>query len=388
MSLPDVTFGPFDGRVWLNAAHQGPLPRDAVEAAGRALQRKVQPNLIADEDFHRTPARLRAALARLVNAHEKDIVLGNSASYGLQLIANGLTWRAGDEVLVPTNDFPASILPWTVLEPAVTVRGLATDEGTLTADALASRLGDRTRVVCISWVNSFSGRINDLGALGSLCRDRGVLFVVNATQGLGSLSLDVDDLPVDAVTSCGFKWLCGPYGTGFCWLHPDLQARLESRQAYWLTLAGERWSDLERAKTWSFASKPSPDEHDDASIDLGAARFDVFGTANFLNFEPWTASIEHFLAVGLDAISEHNARLIDRLLDGVDADEWRIINGHNPLGRSTMVVLEPRRGSADDAASRLTRAGVDVAERRGRIRISPHLYTSSEDIDRALTALA
>jgi cysteine desulfurase / selenocysteine lyase len=380
MSLPDVTFGPFDGRVWLNAAHQGPLPRNAVEAARRALHRKVQPNLIADQDFHQTPARLRAALARLVNANKKDIVLGNSASYGLHLIVNGLAWRAGDEVLVPADDFPASILPWTVLEPVVTVRRLATDEGTVSADALASQLGDRTRVVCISWVNSFSGRINDLRALGALCRDRGVLFVVNATQGLGSLTLDVDDLPVDAVTSCGFKWLCGPYGTGFCWLHPDLQARLESRQAYWLTLASERWSDLERDDDASI---------DDPSIDdLGAARFDVFGTANFLNFEPWTASIEHFLAVGLDAISEHNAGLIDRLLDGVDTDEWRVIIGHRPLGRSTMVVLEPRHGSTDEAASRLARAGIDVAERRGRIRISPHLYNSIDDIDRALTALA
>jgi cysteine desulfurase / selenocysteine lyase len=376
MLLPDLTFGPFDGRVWLNAAHQGPLPRDAVEAAERALQRKVQPNLIGDEDFHQTPARLRAALARLVNARENDIVLGNSASYGLHLIANGLKWRPGDEVLVPADDFPASILPWTVLESTgVNVRRMATDGGMLTAAALASQLDDRTRVVCLSWVNSFSGRINDLSALGALCRDRGVLFVVNATQGLGSLTLDVDALPVDAVTSCGFKWLCGPYGTGFCWLHPDLQTGLESRQAYWLTLAGERWSDLNQ----------SGDLSDD---DLGAARFDVFGTANFLNFQPWTASVEHFLAVGLDAIREHNALLIDRLIDGIATNEWSAISGLDPSERSTMVVLEPRRGSADETISRLARARIDVAERRGRIRLSPHLYNSVDDIDRALTALA
>ena len=134
MSLPDVTFGPFDGRVWLNAAHQGPLPREAVEAAQRALQRKVQPNLIGDEDFHQTPARLRSALAHLVNARESDIVLGNSASYGLHLIANGLGWRPGDEVLVPADDFPASILPWTVLEAkGVDVRRLPAEGGMLTA---------------------------------------------------------------------------------------------------------------------------------------------------------------------------------------------------------------------------------------------------------------
>jgi selenocysteine lyase/cysteine desulfurase len=376
MPLPDDTFGPFDGRVWLNAAHQGPLPRDAVEAAERAVRRKVQPHLIEDEDFYRTPARLRAALARLVGAQPNNIVLGNSASYGLHLIANGLDWRSGDEVLVPADDFPASILPWTVLEPqGVTVRRLSTKDGTLTADELATELDERTRVVCISWVNSFSGRVNDLMALGSLCRGKGVIFVVNVSQGLGSLPLDMDGLPVDAVTSCGFKWLCGPYGTGFCWLHPDLEARLESHQAYWLTLAGEHWSDL--------------DGPGDVSVgDLGAARFDVFGTANFLNFEPWTASVERFLSVGLDAIHEHNARLIDRLVDGIDTGGWRFISGLDPSERSTMVVLEPRSGSADDAVDRLARARIDVAERRGRIRFSPHLYNSLDDIDQALTALS
>jgi len=373
--LPDDTFGPFEGRVWLNAAHQGPLPRDAVEAAERAVRRKVQPHLIGDEDFYRTPARLRAALARLVNASENDIVLGNSASYGLHLIANGLAWQRGDEVLVPADDFPASILPWTVLESqGVKVRRLDTKEGSLTADALESELDERTRVVCVSWVNSFSGRVNDLVSLGSLCRDRGVLIVVNASQGLGSLILDVDVLPVDAVASCGFKWLCGPYGTGFCWLHPDLESRLESHQAYWLTLAGERWSDLER--------------HGDVPAgDLGAARFDVFGTANFLNFEPWTASLEHFLTIGLDEIREHNAMLLDHLVAGIDADEWQIISGRPPSERSTMVVLEPRRESADEAVGRLARAQIDVAERRGRIRISPHLYNSFRDIDSVLGVL-
>lgn len=376
MSLPDDTFGPFDGRVWLNAAHQGPLPRTAVEAAERALRRKIQPHLIDDESFYRVPEQLRSALARLVGARPNDIVLGNSASYGLHLIANGLAWRRGDEVLVAEDDFPASILPWTTLESAgVRVRRLHTDQGVLSAESLAPELTERTRVVCVSWVNSFSGRLNDLTKLGSLCRDRGVLFVVNATQGLGSLTLDMSSLPIDAATSCGFKWLCGPYGTGFCWLHPDLQDRLESRQAYWLTFAGERWSDLD----------PS---HDATSRELGAARFDVFGTANFLNFEPWTASLERFLATGPETIRQHNAGLLDRLIGGIDDTEWRLISGLEPSERSTMVVLEPRSGSADETVVGLQRARIDVAERRGRIRVSPHLYNSTEDIDRVLAALA
>jgi cysteine desulfurase / selenocysteine lyase len=96
-------FGRLDGRVWLNTAHQGPLPRPAVAAAA--------PHRIAD-DFEAVPERLRALLGSLVGAPPDQIALGNSTSYGLRLIANGLPWRARDEVLVVSGDYPATVLPW------------------------------------------------------------------------------------------------------------------------------------------------------------------------------------------------------------------------------------------------------------------------------------
>jgi cysteine desulfurase / selenocysteine lyase len=375
VALPDTAFGPFQGRIWLNAAHQGPLPQPAVDVARRGLEHKIAPHQIADDDFYRVPTRLRQVLARLVNASTNEIVLGNSATYGLQLIANGLKWKSGDEVLVPAADFPASILPWTVLKAeGVVVRRLSTIEGELSAELLASELSDRTKVVCVSWINSFSGRVNDVRALGALCRERGVWFVLNASQGLGARSLDVSALPVDALCSCGFKWLCGPYGTGFCWLHPELMAQLDPHQAYWLALAGDRWSELEEP----------PESRDD----LGAAAFDVFGTANFLNFEPWAASVEHFLDIGLDSIQEHNTLLVRQLAEGVDRSKWRLVNADTPPESTSMLVLEPLSESAEDVMQRLREARIEVAKRRGRIRISPHLYNSTEEIDRALTALA
>jgi cysteine desulfurase / selenocysteine lyase len=375
VALPDPSFGPFQGHVWLNAAHQGPLPQVAVEAARRALEHKIAPHLIADDDFHGVPTRLRGALARLINASANEIALGNSATHGLQLIANGLSWQPGDEVLVPADDFPASILPWTVLEPeGVVVRRLSTIEGELSVELLASELTDRTKIVCVSWINSFSGRVNDVRGLGALCRERGVWFVLNASQGLGARSLDVTALPVDALSSCGFKWLCGPYGTGFCWLHPELLSQLDPHQAYWLTLAGEQWSELEELPT--------------SRDDLGAAAFDVFGTANFFNFGPWSAVVEHFLETGLDAIQEHNTLLIRRLSEGVDHSRWRLVNADTPPESSSMLVLEPLAESTEAVMRRLTNARIEVAERRGRIRISPHLYNSTGDIDKALTALA
>jgi selenocysteine lyase/cysteine desulfurase len=118
-------FGPFDGRIWLNTAHQGPLPRLAVEMAGQAAALKAAPHRIADNDFSDVPERLRALLARLVGGAPDQVVLGNSTSYGLHLVANGLAWADGDEVLVIEGDYPATILPWQRLAPlGVRVRPL------------------------------------------------------------------------------------------------------------------------------------------------------------------------------------------------------------------------------------------------------------------------
>lgn len=103
-------FGP-SVRVWVNTAHQGPLPRVAAQAARRAVEEKVDPRRIAEESFFDVPQSLRGTLARLIGADSREVVLGNSTSYGLDLLAHGLPLQPGDEILLVEGDFPASIYP-------------------------------------------------------------------------------------------------------------------------------------------------------------------------------------------------------------------------------------------------------------------------------------
>src|SRR5205085_1065829 len=202
-------FGPFDGRVWLNAAHQGPLPRAAVEA-------------------------LEAAVA------------------------------------------------------------------------------PRTGVFCTSWVYTFTGHLADLAGLGRACRDHGVTFVVNATQALGRRPLGVSELPLDALACAGYKWLCGPYATGFAWFHPRLVESLTPRQAYWLAMPDDADLDLN-------------DEGDyELRDDLGARAFDVFGTANFFDYMPWQASVEYLVDRGVERAAKHTDGLVRRLVEGLDDAGYRI----------------------------------------------------------------
>jgi selenocysteine lyase/cysteine desulfurase len=374
-------FGPFRDengeRIWLDAAHQGPLPRVAVAEAKRALDWKISPHRLADAAFIEVPLRLRAALGRLIGAPAEDIILGNSASYGLHVLANGLRWREGDEVVVIADDFPATIFPWFVAERfGVRVRKIDLDGPLLRPSQLERELTDRTRVVSVTWVRSLTGHVLDLDGLGRLCADAGSLFVVNATQGVGNRPLDVHSLPIAALTSSGFKWLCGPYGTGFAWIRPDVLRSLERTQSYWLARPDGTAIDLNVP-----ADHPPRD-------DLGARAYDVFGTANFLNFMPWTAAVEYLLQQGIEATAAHDASLVDLLIEGLGEGPYRVVGPTDYSERSAIVSLTHEEDSRNAALHQeLSRSGIDGALRGGNLRFSPHLYNTPHEIERTLEVL-
>jgi selenocysteine lyase/cysteine desulfurase len=369
-----AAFGPFDGRSWLNTAHQGPLPRTAVEMAVQAAALKAAPHRIGDDDFSKVPERLRALLGQLVGSAPDQVVLGNSTSYGLHLVANGLDWQDGDEVLVIEGDYPATILPWQRLAPlGVRVRPLRPAGELLSAAELAAAIGPRSRLLAVTWVDSFTGHTLDLHELGAVCRQAGVLLVVNASQALGARPLDVSATPVDAVVACGYKWLCGPYGTGFAWLHPDLMGRLRPQQAYWLAMQAGRGLDQMRETS--------------VRDDIGVHAFDVFCPAGFATTLPWIASLELLLGAGIDTVADWDQRLVDRLVAGIDPERYRLISPASGPARSTLVVLSPVGGDSEQRHHRLTEAGIDIAYREGNLRVSAHLFNQPAEIDRTLAAL-
>ena len=378
ISRPLPGFGDFAGRSWLNTAHQGALPLAAAEAAREAIAWKLDPAELSQERFDTVPLRLRETLGRLVNVPADDVILANSASRGLHLVANALDWKAGDEVLVLDNDFPSDVLPWRLPERdhGVRVVPIAPRDKVVAAHELEAAITPRTRLFCTTWVHSFSGCAVDLDALGSICRERGVLFVVNGSQGVGARPLDLAAAPVDAFTCVGFKWLCGPYGTGFAWIRPALRETLKPRQAYWLSMLTAE--DL--------GAPVLPTELREGR---GARAFDLFGTANFFNFVPWTAALDHVMGIGVEAIRDHDQALVARFIDGLDRNRFEITS---PLEdgprRSTLVFFahrDPTRNRALHAG--LREGGVDVAFRAGALRLAPHLYNSAADIDRALALL-
>jgi cysteine desulfurase / selenocysteine lyase len=369
-------FGPFDNKIWLNTAHQGALPRVAVEQAQEAIAWKIAPYNLTTDRFSAVPPRLKQALARLIDAPADDIILGNSASYGLHLLANGIRWQTGDEVLLMKGDFPSAILPWLGLQKrGVNVRLIEPRAQVIDADDLLAHLSSATKLVCTTWVHSFSGFAVDAQALGEICRARGIWFVMNTSQALGARPLSVATMPVDAISNVGFKWLCGPYGTGFCWMRPELRESLEYNQSYWLAM--QTADDLML-------------EQSDVVLrdGLGARAYDVFGTANFFNFKPWTAALEYLLEKGIENIEAHDQHLVSRFIDGLDLEKYDLLSPREGGARSTLIFLSHKQKEKNAELYRaLIAQGIYPAFRNGRLRFAPHLYNTEADIDAALLAL-
>lgn len=120
------------------------------------------------------------------------------------------------------------------------MRFLESRQDVLQPDELESHLTASTKLLCLTHVHSFNGHAVDVQKLGEVCRARGVIFLLNCSQALGTRPLDLSKTAVDAIVCVGFKWLCGPYGTGFCWMRPELCESLDYNQAYWLTMLTPR----------------------------------------------------------------------------------------------------------------------------------------------------
>jgi selenocysteine lyase/cysteine desulfurase len=369
-------FGPFDGAIWLNCSHQGALPRIAAEKLMEAVSWKIAPQHLTQERFNQIPKYLKELLGQIIQRPAEEIILANSASYGLHLVANGMRWNQGDEVLVLRGDFPSDILPWLGLaDRGVRVRYIKARAQTVTADELSEAITPATKLFCCTWIHSFTGGVIDAEAIGDVCRKNNVRFVMNCSQGLGARVLDLSQTNVDAITCVGFKYLCGPYGTGFCWMQPEFRESLHYNKAYWLSIqtAEELGADSDEPPVLRKA---------------GAKTYDVFGTANFFNFVPWTASLEYLLQIGVKQIAAYDQSLVTQLLNQLDREKYYLISPEDPASRSTLIVFSSHsRNDNAEIYERLRQKQIFIAFRRGNLRISPHLYNTPQQIDEVVSLL-
>jgi len=314
--------------------------------------------------------RVRGRAALLLGADRSEIAFVKNTTEGLGLVAAGLDWRSGDQVLSCDLEYPSNVYPWQSLaDRGVETVLLPGERGRLPLERVEEALrGSRVRLLALSSVEFGSGARNDLDALGRLCHERGVLFCVDAIQSLGCLPLDVERSRIDFLASDGHKWLLSPEGCGIFY-------------------CARRALDLVRPRVVGWRSVVDNHDFDTYHMELqpGAGRFEE-GTPNTAGIFALGAAIDLLLEIGIDAIAERVLALTDRLVRGLEARGAEILG---PRGDEASGIVSFRLPDEpiERTVARLRTRRIFVVARRGGVRASPHFYNDESEIDRLLAAL-
>ncbi len=370
-------FFEFEDVTYLNLAAQAPLPRVAAKALQKALEWKKVPHRIPEEAYFGLPNRVRALLARLVNGKPEEIALTTGASGGLLAVAHGIDWKPEDEVLIAAEEFPAHFSTFAPLADAgrLRVKIVRPAERFLTAEDFLAQIGPRTRLVSTSLVRFNDAVRIDAARLAEGCHKAGAWLLLDVSQAVGAVPLDVTTLGADFLVASGYKWLLGPFGTGFFWIREECIDQLRPGPFYWMAVKGAHDFHSLSLDNW----KP----------ERGARRWDTPETASFFNLAALEASLEFVLRVGPEAVWQHNDGLLRRMIDALPRDRCVLASPTESSARGPYACVSARTPEKTaELYEKLRAGGIVVSLRQGALRISPYLYNTERDIDRLRMALA
>jgi selenocysteine lyase/cysteine desulfurase len=359
--------------AYFNTANLSPLLTSVREAGERALDRRARPWTITAADWFADVEALRGRFAAIAHVNAESVALVPATSYGLGAAARNLTAGPGQRVIVLAEEYPSNYYTWgrfcqrTGADLVVARR----EPGQEWANAVIDEIDERAAVVATPNVHWTDGAYVNVHMVAAAAADAGAALVVDASQSLGAMPLDVGELRPDALVAVGYKWLLGPMAVSYLYLDESLHGG-EPLEENWIARAG--------AEDFAHLVDYTPDYMP------GARRFDMGQRTSFQLVPMALAALEQILDWGVERVAatlrERTSEIADRARElGYEA---AAPNAHGPhmLGLPL----------PDEAAVRVTAAladsGVMAAMRGSALRISPHLHTDAGDSDRLLEALA
>jgi cysteine desulfurase/selenocysteine lyase len=350
--------------AYLNSAATGLVPRQVAEAAAEFYRDAQESGDAHWFDWLRRRERVRASIARLINAEPEEVGLTVNTSHGMNLIADALEGRG--EVVSCELEFPTSTLPWS--HRGVRVHLMQPRDGAFDADDVTAAMTERTGVVCLSHVqysNGFRAPVAEIGAAKGRHK-----FVVNAAQSAGAFRIDVKRMRIDALCAPGHKWMLAGFGCGFVYLSRELLD--ESRP---------------RAVSWMSVEHPFAMRNDEFTVRADAAARSELGCPHFAGIFALGAAADYHFELGPERVERRALELNRLLTERLTEAGWKILS---PLGdeaarsAETLVACEDR----ERVLSHLSRRGVAVSPKPEGFRVATHVFNDEEDIARLISALA
>ncbi|MDA0313113.1 MAG: aminotransferase class V-fold PLP-dependent enzyme [Gemmatimonadetes bacterium] len=364
---------PRDG-IFFNAASWGLLPASAAQEVADLTLRRNRTRGFEERELGRIQHRCRGALAGLLDVAVDEIALVPNTSFGVSLAAALVARGKPGTIVVSAGEFPANVLPWKSLERIgfhLCVVPLAPDGLPDEAALLDALSRSDVRALSVSSVQFSSGVVADLAPLGAACRKRGILFCVDAIQGLGVCPFRPNDVQADIVACGGQKWLCAPWGSGFAWVRKELHGHFDSPIVSWVGIEG-------------------------SSTFVNMLDYELDWRTNARKFEPATLGIQDYLGlaravevlmeVGIDAIRAHVRDVQEPLIAWAsNARSVRLWTPQEEHRRAGIVSFIPP--DVDRSSAALRAEGVVFSVREGAIRFAPHFFNQVEEMSAVVDVL-
>ncbi|MER9595729.1 aminotransferase class V-fold PLP-dependent enzyme [Mesorhizobium sp. M0244] len=376
--------GSFPGAAkwtYLDVAGRGLLSTEARSALDQHLDSRMMDG--GDKAMMLSTVELaRQRFALLVNVDPSEIAMVKNVSDGINAVASSLPWKEGDNVVLCGEvEHPSNIFPWYNLRDkfGVEVRSIRSSNGVVDPLALFDAVDENTKLVTVASVSFAPGYRADLESIGGFCRDRSILFLVDAAQTVGVLHLDLKQTRIDALSVSTSKGLLGLYGMGFLFVRRQWAERM--RPAY-----------LSRFGVDLGGAHEATSSDGTYSLQAAARRFDV-GNYNYLGCVAAATSIGQLLEIGSRAIESHVLRLSSQLAHGLLGLDLPVYGGEHGPNSAHIVCVGDTLSDQHDSTSQaglqelfayLMAHDVKLSIRRGILRFSFHVYNDESDVDRTL----
>lgn len=358
--------------TYLNCAYMSPQLKQVDRIGQQMVSRKSQPWLISPEDFFKPGEALKTQFARLINTPEKDrIAVIPSVSYGLAAVARNLNLKAGQNVIVAEEQFPSNVYAWkrVVDEAGAELRVIKAPEGSprgvLWTEAIVKAIDTQTALVALGNVHWADGTLYNLKQIRERSEEVGALLVIDGTQSVGALPLDVSELRLDALICGGYKWLMGPYSLGLAYYGPRFDNGVPLEENWINRLDSEDFNSLINYR----------DEYKPL-----AGRYMMGEQSNFVLAPMLAAAIEQLLDWGVANIQAYCKRIAANAIRDL-REMGCVIDPDAHLAHHLIGVRLPEEIDMPRLQAEFKKCRVFVSTRGNAIRVAPNVYNTPDDFE-------
>jgi selenocysteine lyase/cysteine desulfurase len=367
-----------EGIHYLNNAYMSPLLKSVEEKGIEGMQRKRNPVSITPADFFSDVKGVRQKFGTMVNCEPSQVAVMPAVSYGMSSVIRNIPCKKGQHALTISEEFPSCYYTakrW-CMDHGAELRVIARqddlpEKGRDWNERILDAISIDTAFVVMASVHWMNGTRFDLESIGSRCRETGTKLIVDGSQSVGALPMDVKKYKIDALICAAYKWLMGPYSTALSFLHADFNGGVPLEESWMTRPNSERF---DRLTQYVEGYKP------------GAARFDVGQSSNFISMPMLDTALDQLLEWGIPEIQEYGRILGEPLLDFF-RDRGAPVDDETHRAHHLMGMQLPTGTNGEALINELQSRKVYVSLRGNNIRISINVFNDEGDVGELIAAL-